>query len=116
MDAIINIGGVDLPTPTSYKVEYNDIDSASAGRSEDGIMHRDRVRNKMAKISVGWDRLLTDEVTKVLTAITPDEFTVKYFFGTTKEATMYAGTPSCELVVDWGKVAKWKVSFNLIEI
>ena len=48
---ILTIGGVTLPAPNEYKVQLNDLDSSDTGRTEDGVMMRNRVREGIAKIS-----------------------------------------------------------------
>lgn len=112
---ILSINGVQLPAPMSYSVEYNDLDSEDTGRSEDGMLHRVRIRSGVAKIQVSWQQLTTEKATLILNAITPDSFTVTYFFGVQKTATMYAGNQTCELIrVNHGQ-AKWNIGFNLIE-
>ena len=51
MDILV-IDGVVLPTPNEYKVQLSDLDSSGTGRTEDGILVRERVRGGVAKISV----------------------------------------------------------------
>lgn len=112
---IISIDGVELPAPMTYSVEYNDLDSDDTGRSEDGMLHRVRVRSRVAKIKASWKQLDQEKADLILTAIAPDEFEVVYYFGTQKTATMYAGSQSCECVRVNNGQAKWNVSFDLIE-
>ena len=53
---ILTIGGVTLPAPNEYKVQLNDLDSSDTGRTEDGVMMRNRVREGIAKISAAGRR------------------------------------------------------------
>ena len=46
---ILTIGGVTLPAPNEYKVQLNDLDSSDTGRTEDGVMMRNRVREGIAR-------------------------------------------------------------------
>ena len=48
---ILLIDGVALPAPNEYKVQLSDLDSSDTGRTEDGVMLRNRVREGIAKIS-----------------------------------------------------------------
>ena len=48
---ILNIDGVALPAPSAYKVQLSDLDSSGTGRTEDGVLVRERVRGGVAKIS-----------------------------------------------------------------
>lgn len=112
---ILTIGGVVLPAPMTYSVEYSDLDSPNTGRSEDGLLHRVRVRSEIAKIKVGWKQLTTEKANIILNAIASESLSVTYYFGTQKTATMYAGNKSCELIrVNYGQ-GKWNISFDLIE-
>lgn len=112
---ILTIDGVVLPPPMTYSVEYNDLDSDDTGRSEDGKLHRKRVRHDVAKIKVAWEQLTTEKATLILNAIASASFSVVYYFGTQQTATMYAGNRNCELRrINCGK-ALWNISFDLIE-
>ena len=112
---IISIDGVELPAPMTYSVEYNDLDSDDTGRSEDGMLHRVRVRGRVAKIKASWKQMSQENADLLLGAIAPDSFSVTYYFGTQKTATMYAGAQSCELIRVNNGEAKWNIGFDLIE-
>ena len=91
---ILNIDGTALPAPSAYKVQLSDLDSSGTGRTEDGVLVRERVRGGVAKISAGWAALSTADCAKVLNATAPDSMTVQYFFGGVRT---HAGTvlPVC---------------------
>lgn len=112
---ILTIGGVSLPAPNEYKVQLNDLDSSDTGRTEDGVMMRNRVREGIAKISASWAAVSTADCAKILNAVKPDSFEVAYFFGDTRTAKMYAGDKSAELRAARDSQAVWEVSVNLIE-
>lgn len=112
---VLTINGVALPPPMSYSVEYNDLDSDETGRSEDGRLHRKRVRSSVVKIKVAWEQLTQAQADFILMAIEPSSFTVNYYFGTQKTATMYAGDKSCQCLRINGNQAKWTIGFDLIE-
>ena len=94
---ILNIDGTALPAPSAYKVQLSDLDSSGTGRTEDGVLVRERVRGGVAKISVGWAALSTADCAKVLNATAPDSMTVQYFFGGVRTAKMYAGDRIADL-------------------
>ena len=71
MDILI-IGGVTLPAPNEYKVQLNDLDSSDTGRTEDGVMMRNRVREGIAKISASWAAVSTADCARILHAVKPD--------------------------------------------
>ena len=52
---ILTIDGTALPVPGAYKVQLSDLDSSGTGRTEDGVLVRERVRGGVAKISVSWE-------------------------------------------------------------
>ena len=112
---VLSINGVALPPPMTYSVEYNDLDSDETGRSEDGKLHRKRVRSNVAKIQVSWEQLTQDKADLILNAIDPASFSVSYYFGTLKTATMYAGNRKCKLLRINYNQPKWDISFDLIE-
>ena len=101
MDILV-IDGVAMPTPNEYKVQLSDLDSSGTGRTEDGILVRERVRGGVAKISV-------------LNATAPDSMQVAYFFGGTRTAKMYAGDRTADLKAAREGRAVWEVAVNLIE-
>ena len=112
---ILTIGGVAMPTPNEYKVQLSDLDSSDTGRTEDGVMMRNRVREGIAKISASWAALSTADCAKILTAVKPDSFEVGYFFGETRTAKMYAGDRTANLKAAREGQAVWEVELNLIE-
>ena len=71
---ILLIDGVALPAPNEYKVQLSDLDSSDTGRTEDGVMLRNRVREGIAKISASWAALSTADCARILNAVTPDSF------------------------------------------
>ena len=114
MDILV-IDGVALPTPNEYKVQLSDLDSSGTGRTEDGILVRERVRGGVAKISANWAALSTADCARVLNATAPDSMTVRYFFGDARTAKMYAGDRTADLKAARDGQAVWEVAVNLIE-
>ena len=112
---ILTIGGVVLPAPNEYKVQLNDLDSSDTGRTEDGVMMRNRVREGIAKISASWAALSTADCARILNAVTPDSFEVAYFFGAMRTAKMYAGDRTANLKAAREGQAVWEVAVDLIE-
>lgn len=112
---ILNIDGTALPAPSAHKVQLSDLDSNGTGRTEDGVLVRERVRGGVAKISAGWAALSTADCAKVLNATAPDSMTVQYFFGGVRTAKMYAGDRTADLKAARDGQAVWEVAVNLIE-
>ena len=65
---ILTVNGTALPAPNSYRVQLSDLDSEDTARTEDGLLVRQRVRAGVAKLSVSWAALSTEQCAQVLTA------------------------------------------------
>ena len=114
---IIYIEGIKMPSPTKYSVKLADIDSANSGRGDTGYLTRERLRANVASIDIGWEFLTTEELNTIQTNIANAEFTVKFFIGGGyKEAQMYAGDRSVDLVAYIDGEERWNISFQLTEL
>ena len=100
---ILKVDGVALPAPHSYTVTLNDLDSADTGRTEDGMLVRQRLRGGVAKISVQWKALSTADCAAILNATA------------TRTAQMYAGTRTTQLRAAREGQAVWEVGVELVE-
>jgi hypothetical protein len=121
---LIKVNGVAMPTPTAdgYSINRYDLDGSSTGRGEDGIMFRDRVRGGIYKIELTW-QLTMEELTKVVSAISPESFTVEFFDITTcsyVSRTMYAGDRSGKVLnyidEDSPQDAMCELTCNFVEL
>lgn len=116
--AILNIGTIDMPEPSSFKVAVQDIDSDNTKRNENGVMQRDRIRAGVRKLSCEWTTIETAQASTIMQAIQPASFTVVYFDMETasdKTITAYVGDRSCERKQS-GLGIRWDISFDLIEL
>ncbi len=118
--SIIRVNGIDLPGPTKYNVSLQDIDSSNTGRTETGILIRDRIRQGVYKITVTW--LVKHSQLRIITdAISPAKFLVSFFdptTGTTPTRDMYCGDRNGELKhydVNNPPNSLWEISTSLIE-
>ena len=116
--AMITIDGVDLPSPSVFKIPRSDLDSSDTGRNELGVLQRDRIRQGIYKIELEWKGINSSDLYLIESAIEPAELNVTFPTPTglvTKE--MYAGDRNVEMVKysdDFDKI-RWNISFNLIE-
>ena len=113
---IENVGGVFLRSPSTYQVEYNDVSDPDAGRTEDGLMHKNRIGQKV-KIQLAWNNINDADASAILTAFDPEYVEVKYKDPKTNSyltKTFYVGDRSApaynRTVGVWSNIA-----FNIIE-
>lgn len=116
--AMININGIDLVAPVVFELPRFDLDSGDTNRNELGIMQRDRVRQGIYKIELGWEKISSSDLQAVESAIEPASFQVTFpsprGFLTKK---MYAGDRKTKIVTydDNPDKILWDISFNLTE-
>lgn len=117
---VFKIDGVEIPFPTSFTVNIQDISSKEAGRLNNGDGYKDIVATKVT-LEVFWQVLKWGEAALILNAVdNKEEFEVTYpdpripFVYTTK--SFYVGdrkNPAYSL--EEGKV-RWKgISFNFVQ-
>lgn len=113
---MININGVEIPTPSSYNVGIMDLSKAE--RNVNGDMVIERIATKR-KLELGWSYLSKEDLARVLHLVSPVFFTATYIDPQddgVKIGTFYAGDRNAG-AMDYinGKI-RWKdVKFNLIE-
>lgn len=115
MTNVISIDGVAMPAPTKYDPSFEDIDAANSGRNDSGIMTREVVRRKVAKLSLDWTMLTDSEMILVAGAL-QDTMQVTYWWGSYKTSTMYASSIQSSMVANPNNnETYWNVSVNFIE-
>lgn len=115
--AFININGVNMPSPASYKFIDSDLDSADTQRNELGMLQRDRVRQGVFKAELAFKGLTNEQMLIIENAIKPVSLTVTLPTPSgIQTKTMYAGDRQRDLVKyrDINDM-RWDLSFNLIE-
>lgn len=113
---LIRFGSYTPPTPTSYSVDIQDIDSADTGRGETGVMNRERVRAGIYKVSLTFTNITSDDVLAIKQAISPDKVSTYLFDGEQVNADMYAGNRQLTLKsVDDESNCYWDMSFSMTE-
>lgn len=115
------IDGVEMPKPTSYQVTISDLDSSDSVRNEAGVLLRNRIRQGVTKVAVGYI-VPGDVAAKVLTATRPEKVSVTYFdpeavssstmqaYVNDRTCTTKVYTPDMGISDIW-----WEIQFNLIE-
>lgn len=115
----LKIDGVDMPTPSSFKVPESDLDSSDTSRNELGYLQRDRVRQGLRKIECSWSALAVDDASLLLKAVKPASILATYpdpEEGAVVTKTMYVGDRTSEMVIYRATGEhRWNISFNLTE-
>lgn len=114
--SLININGVDIPTPSDYQVGIQDITKAE--RNANGSMIMERIATKR-KIELSWKSLDRSSLSIILNAVSGVFFTVTYMDpkdNAVRTGTFYAGDKTCPMFSFINGIPKYKdVKFNLIE-
>ena len=113
---IENVGGAFVRSPSVYQVSYQDVSDPDAGRTEDGLMHKNRIGQKV-KIQLTWNNIGNADASAILQAFDPEYVEVKY-----KDPKTNSYQTKTFYVVDRSAPAYnsrlniWSnVSFNIIE-
>jgi len=100
--AVLQINKINIADPQTMSWDLYDLDSEEgAGRSQDGLMHRDRVAVKR-KLNCTWAPMEPYEMSVLLKAMDDVFFTMRYpdaHDGTYREGTFYVGDRSAPLYV-----------------
>jgi hypothetical protein len=114
--AILKINGIDIPTPSDYNPGIMDLSKAE--RNANGTMIIERIATKR-KLELSWKYLSQQEMSLILTAISPVFFSVEYIDpqeGGLKTGTFYAGDRNCLAFRYKTGVLEYKdIKFSLIE-
>lgn len=105
--------------PSSWTFGLQDVSAAESGRTEDTIMHKNRVGQKR-KISLGWNGLTKEQTGEILRAFNPEYIDVYYEDDMSVQwewRTFYVGDRSAMRKWWWdGKQIHETVSFDIIEV
>lgn len=116
--AFLQADGMDMPCPSSFQWGLQDISASESGRTDDTIMHKNRVGQKR-KLGVTWKGLDWSDASKVLKAFNPEYVNVTYpdaMSGTNETRTFYVGDRTAPYKCWWvGNKRVESISFDLIE-
>lgn len=117
-NTMIKVDGVAIKTPSTFDWSINDVSTGDAGRTQDGLMHKNRVTRKR-KIVLKWTNPTPNEAAAILSAFSKEYFNVNYFDPLDKKKetrTFYSGDQSAPFKV-WTVSNKRysEVSFDIIE-
>ena len=115
----IVVNGVLMPCPSLYEWNLHDISDADAGRTQDALMHKNRIAQKR-ELKLAWSYKEWDEVAPIISAFNPEYVTVTYpdmLTGNYRSGTFYRSDPVVTAKFWWPKRHLLeKITFNLIEV
>ena len=74
-ETMITVDGVAMPCPSSYTWGLQDVSAAESGRTDDAIMHKNRVAQKR-KLSLGWAAKDWKTTARIMQAFNPEYINV----------------------------------------
>ena len=111
------VNGASVPTPSVFNWSLQDVSDPDAGRTLDGIMHKNRIAQKV-KIQLEWHGVTEDVARQVLGMFNPEYFNVTYPdpMGGTSTRTFYRGDAGTDLY-SWKFGGLYRsISFDIIEV
>ena len=112
------VDGVTMPCPSTWQWGLQDVSAGESGRTDDALMHKNRVAQKR-KIQVGYSGVKDTVAKTVLQAINPEYINVYYYDlmdGNFQTRTFYVGDRSAPFKWWWdGKHILESLTFDLIE-
>lgn len=117
-NGMMKVDGVAVKTPSTFSWGLQDISSSDAGRTQDAVMHKNRIAQKR-KIDLVWTMPTPEETHAILSAFNPEYIDVTYYDpldGETITRTFYTGDKTAAVKI-WtvGNKRYESVSFNIIE-
>lgn len=117
-EIMITVDGKAMPCPSAFDWGLQDISAAESGRTDDTIMHKNRVGQKR-KIGLTWVAKNKDIAKEILQAFNPEYIRVRYpdaMSGDYETRTFYVGDRSAPTKYWWaGKKIIESISFDIIE-
>ena len=116
--AMITVGNTALPDPSAFTWGKADISAADSGRTEDTIMHKNRVGTKR-QLHLEWQNKDPATTAAILQAFEPEYVSITYpdaLTGTNLTKTFYTGDQSAPVRYWWvGHKRYQSISFDVIE-
>lgn len=112
------VDGVKIKSPSSLIWGKQDISASSAGRTDDTIMHKDKVGEKRT-LDLSWSGTTPEQTSTILKAFSPEYVQVTYWDaedGKIEIRTFYTGDKKAPVKIWTVKQKRYEsVSFNIIE-
>lgn len=116
---ILKVGGTTLPCPSKFDWSIQDVSAGESGRTDDGVMHKNRVTRKR-KIALSWAAKNPTVTSQILKAFAPEYISVYYWDAEDNQyetRRFYTGDKSAP-VWRWftGTQIFESISFDIIEV
>ena len=115
----IYINGVKLPTPSTYKASFEDLDAEGIRPITTGILKRNRIRSRVFKCELTWSLKKLPDTKTIFDMLEPETFIAKvYDFKKNDyvEKKMYCSKCSYDYVRTMQGIKATSLSANLIEV
>lgn len=113
---IVSVDGVAVRSPSVYQWSLQDVSSPDAGRTEDALMHKKRIAQKV-KIQLAWNNIRIEDASTILNAFDKEYLEIVYLdpkAGGYLTKTFYVGDRAAPMYNNTCNV--WSnVAFNIIE-
>ena len=112
---IQSVSGITVPVPSKYDWQLSDVSSKDAGRTENGLMHKMRIDQKV-HINLEWQNVSDTDAQTILDAFDPEYISVNYYDYKAKAfqlRTFYVGDRSVSSYSRSKGIGT--ISFNIIE-
>lgn len=76
----LQVGGIPLPTPSQYQVDFEDVDKDSKRNLKDATMKRNVIRKNVAKITINWDLMTVEKCNELMTILSKEKETISVTF------------------------------------
>lgn len=115
---MIIVDGAEMPCPSVFNWGLQDVSAAESGRTDDTIMHKNRVGQKR-KIGLQWNGIGWEKTSQILQAFNPEYIMVTYpdmMSGHYETREFYVGDRSAPVKLWWvNKKMIESLSFDIIE-
>lgn len=106
-----------MPSPTSYKISWEDLDNDSYRSVTNGNLIRNVIKRRWAKVSMEWSLLNNEKVNQICSAVNVDNVTFKMrspAFGTLDFIMFNGYVSKMETELLEGMIG-YSLSFNIVQ-
>ena len=115
----ILINGVKLPTPSTFKASFEDLDAEGVRPITTGVLRRNRIRSRVMKIELTWLLKDSPQTSTISKMVEPETFSVKVWDplkGDYVTKTMYCSAFEYEYKRTLSGIKASALAANLVEV